>query len=126
MEHKLFRPRKMSTAEAFQRTCERNAIRRDAQLPLIDVREGIAEELRRDALIAYGLACDFYREKHRRIRQEVLDGLRAERGPEYGRSTGGHWLIDYHAWRRFHDFLAGLGFECPPTRGPTYGSKRKT
>jgi hypothetical protein len=115
----------MTTAEAFRRTCERNALRREARLPLIDIRDGIAEELRRDALIAYGLAADHYREVYLRIRQEVLDELRAERGPDFGPSAGGRWIVDHFAGRRFDQFLAGKGFVRPPTRGVSYGSKRK-
>jgi hypothetical protein len=121
-----FSSERMSRAEAFRRACERNALRRHAQLPLIPIREAVDDELRRDAIRLYDAAADHHHEEYRRTRACVLIELREERGPDFGRSTGGRWVVDHIAGVRFRQFLASRGFVRPESRGVIYGAVRKT
>ena len=75
-------------ASIFSELCHRNALRREAHLPLLNV----PAEYARLVEVA----------KWRRIREahyihtraEVLANLRATRGPDFGNSAGGRWMIE--------------------------------
>jgi hypothetical protein len=120
----MFLTSPMCRAEAFRRACERNALRRHAQLPLIPTLQAVEEELRRDAIRLYDAAADRHQENYRRIRATVLSELRQERGANFGESAGGRWMVDHFAGVRFREFLAG-GFVRPASQGAVYGARSR-
>jgi hypothetical protein len=84
----------------------------------------VEEELRRNALQIYGAAWEAYRMDHERIRAEVIAELRRERGPEFGMSAGGRWIVGMHTSRRYEGLLASKGYVRPTTRMTIYGGGR--
>ena len=77
----------------FTSILHRQALRREAHLPLLDVR---AE---------YGRAVGFalwkaHVERHyERIRAEVLSSRRAKHGEGWGLRVGGRWVVEYETTR---------------------------
>lgn len=112
----------LAGAEAFRRACERNALRRHAQLPLLPIRDALETELRQDAAQRYYAAADHYHDDYLRIRKDVLCELRVEHGTAFGQSVGGRWVVSHHAGERFRVFLAQRGFALPKEVGTVYGS----
>lgn len=79
----------------------RQALRREAQLPTLNVRteyERAVEQARWRAHVAtYGEA----------VRAQVLAELRAKHGPQFGSSVGGLWAVRLRAERRLRGIFAG-------------------
>jgi hypothetical protein len=86
----------MDKAAIFTSLLRRNALRREARLPPIDVRAEYQKEVE-DA---------FRREVHDHhhdiVRAEVVERLREERGPGWDCRGGGRWLIDALTQRELH------------------------
>ena len=72
----------------FSDILRRNVLRREAHLPLLDVRTTYDGEVEQ-ALWRAHLA-----QHHAAVREEVLADLRAEHGAGFGGSTGGRWAIN--------------------------------
>lgn len=66
----------------------RNALRREAQLPLLDVHG----EYRR--AVAEAQCREVYDEHYGRVRNEIVDHLLRTHGRDYRESAGGRWLIE--------------------------------
>lgn len=85
----------------FSDLLRRQALRREAQLPLLNVRaeyERAVEQARWRAHVAtYGDA----------IRAQVLAELRAKNGPQFGGSVGGMWAVRILASKRLREMFNG-------------------
>lgn len=66
----------------------RNALRREAQLPLLPVRVTFERELRQARWSAH------VEEHYAGTRTRVLGELRAQHGEGFGYSVGGRWIIE--------------------------------
>lgn len=80
----------------------RQALRREAQLPLLDVGaeyERAVEQARWQAHVeTYGDA----------VRAQVLAELRAKKGPRFGYSIGGLWVVRSLAAKRIREMFEGM------------------
>lgn len=117
-----FCPVRLSRAEAFRLACERNALRRESQLPLIPMSKAVEEELRRDAIRAHYAAADHYGPVYDRITRGVIEALDEERGVSFHKSAGGRWIVNLRSDREFATFLASRGFPRPMPAMTRYGS----
>ena len=107
-----------SKSELFLLATQKNALRREAQLPLLDVRAEMARQAYVDQRDAYYDEWERRRATLDAIKADVLAELRAERGPDFGLSAGGRWMVQHLAVRRYIDYLAGLGFHRPVNPTP--------
>jgi hypothetical protein len=114
----------MTRSEAFRRACERNALRKEAKLPILRISDAVDEELRRDAIRVHYAAADHYRHVYERIRRSVVIDLEMERSPHFAQSAGGRWIITLRSNREFAAFLASLGYERPAPAMIVYGSAK--
>ncbi|WHQ70099.1 hypothetical protein [Methylorubrum extorquens] len=82
----------------------RQALRREAQLPALNVRaeyERAVEQARWRAHVEkYGEA----------IRAQVLTELRAKNGPQFGGSVGGMWAVRLLTEKRLREMFKGRGY----------------
>jgi hypothetical protein len=107
----------------FAEVAQRNAVRRDAKLPLLDLR---AEFEHAVSVALWKEGCERFDRELPRIKQEVLAELRAHRGADVPETVGGHWLVNYEVSRRFLALLAEHGVHRPtPRHQITYGSNRE-
>lgn len=74
-------------AAIFSDLLRRNAIRREAKLPLLDVRQTYEREVERRLWIEYA------RQNSARVQAEVLGKQRAKYGPAYPVSGGGRLAV---------------------------------
>ena len=75
-------------ASIFSDLCCRNALRREAHLPLLNVPVEYAR------LVDVAKWSYIVEHHYAETRAEVLAGLRATRGPDFGNSAGGRWMIE--------------------------------
>jgi hypothetical protein len=112
----------MTTAEAFEIVCAKNALRRESGLPLLSVRRAVEAELRAAQMRAFAAAADRYRAVYMEMRASVIRDRRSSLGHDLGRSLSGRWRVDCEAWPRFEKFLASKGYRRPQT-GVVYGKE---
>lgn len=117
-------PSRMSRSEAFRRACERNALRKDAKLPLLPISEAIQEELRRDAIRVHYEAADHFRHVFEQIQRSAIAKYEIERGPGSSKRAGGRWMVTLRSNREFSAFLASMGYERPMPAMTVYGSAK--
>ena len=110
--------------ELFRIACERNAVRRAAGLPLLDIRAAMAEEANRRAWEAYAAACREQQSEYARIQQNTFSELRRRFGEGFGLSAGGQRAINVIAAKQFEQYLASVGIQRPAVVGIGYGEQR--
>jgi hypothetical protein len=109
----------------FTEITKRNALRRQAKLPLLNVRAEMERGLNVEAWRQYHQRWDEHAERYRAIVDSVLAEGRAERGPDFGRSWSGRLLVDFKSRKIFERYLAQLGINTPELMGGVqYGSGR--
>jgi hypothetical protein len=112
----------MDRAAIFTELTERNALRREAGLPLIDMRREFDRAVALERWREWEDTVARFADLREAIRQDVLSEYRAQ-----GRtmdSVGGRWLVRTRADREFEEVLRQRGFCKPPlpTRHPVaYG-----
>lgn len=87
----------VNRAAIFTELCRRNALRREAQLPRLDLR---AEYERLVAVETWRLICEAH---YTRTRAEVLAEKRAQHGPGWGLSAGGRWAVEIFTAQRLRE-----------------------
>jgi|GEM_PF-6705083 hypothetical protein len=89
----------MDHAAILTEILRRNALRRDTRLPPLDVR----------AEYQQAVATAHWREVRDRhyetVREEVVQRLRQERGPNWGHSAGGRWMVEALTERELQRFF---------------------
>lgn len=80
---------------------QRQALRREAQLPLLDVR---AEYERAVEQARWRAHVETYSEA---VRAQVLTELRAKNGPQFGGSVGGFWALRLLTEKRLREMFNG-------------------
>ncbi len=116
----------MDKAEIFHAITERNALRKAAQMPLLDVRKEF------DRLVALKALAEYYElrearygDDQKRILKTVEDEYRKD-DPDWGRSGLGLLAIRIQAERRFKRFLERRGVYMPYVEPMcVYGSDKK-
>jgi hypothetical protein len=97
-------------AAIFTELTRRNAVRRNAKLPLLDIH---AEFDHAVSVALWNEGVERFRDDMPRIKQEVLAELRENRGADFPQSVGGHWLVNFEVSRRFLALLASHGYHRP-------------
>ena len=119
----------MDRAAIFTELTKRNALRKIAKLPLLDLRAEMAFAVEREAHRAYAEQCKRYDDDRRRIAEDVLTELRATRGQDFPTSMGGRLLVELMSDQRFQAFLEiEHGIKKPVLKGRhpiIYGALRK-
>jgi hypothetical protein len=111
-------------AAIFMELTIRNAVRRDAKLPLLDVR---AEFNHAVSLALWKEGRERFDCEIPRIKQKVVAELQQTRGPEFDeyRSAGARWLVGYKVAERYNALLADHGCHRPTLRHQiVYGMDR--
>jgi hypothetical protein len=119
----------MDKAAIFTELTQRNALRRQAQLPLLDLPMAYESAVALAAWQDYRAACDRFADERVRIREQVLAEFRAAHGPGFGLSFGGRWAVGHETNRRFHRYMREThGLHVPGNAGPNgvvYGDAKK-
>ena len=95
----------VNRAAIFTELTKRNALRKTAKLPLLDLRAEFALAVERDAHRDYAEQCGRFDDNRRRITEDVLTKLRATRGADFPTSMGGRLLVELMSDQRFRAFL---------------------
>lgn len=112
----------MRKSEIFTIVSERNALRREAGLPLLDLRKEVEHLDRVERMRAWLAVCDQYADLKAAIRDRILDDYR-RKGSDM-QSAGGRRLLTHLVDRTFEAALARKGYPRPggTERHPiTYG-----
>jgi hypothetical protein len=118
----------MDKAAIFTEITRRNALRREAGLPLLDVHQEFAHGVAVARWREYQAACDAHADLRAAIEAEVVEELRRKTGRDHRLSVGGRWLIAARTRERFEEAMAREGHPRPsiPTRNLTiYGADRR-
>jgi hypothetical protein len=119
----------MDRAAIFTELTKRNALRKAAKLPLLDLRTEMALAVERDTHRDYVEQCQKYDHDRRRITEDVLTELRATRGQDFPTSMRGRILVEILSDQRFQSFLEvhhGIRKPAPKSRHKIiYGQHRK-
>jgi hypothetical protein len=95
----------MDRADIFTELTKRNALRKAAKLPLLDLRTEMALAVERGAYRDYVEQRQKYDDDRRRITEDVLTELRATRGLDFPTSMRGRLMVEVMSDRRFQSFL---------------------
>lgn len=116
----------MNKADIFRAITERNALRKAAQMPLLDVRREFDRLVALKALEEYYALRDAqYAADQKRILQTVWDEYRKMK-PDWGHTSLGVLAVRLDAERRFQAFLGRRGIYKPHIEPMVvYGSHKK-
>src|SRR5215212_404836 len=103
----------MDKAAIFTELTRRNALRREAGLPLLDLRREFDHEVALARWNEYQAVCDAHADLRAAIEAEVVEELRRRTGRDHRLSVGGSWLIAALTGQRFDAALARKGFRRP-------------
>lgn len=102
--------------DPVERVAARNALRLEAQLPLLEVSDAVAEEQHRDQVRAFKEAVERHQLDYDRIKEQIIHDMRDRYGSDWGKSAGGQWMIFYLTRPRFLKFLTERGNIVPKDR----------
>ena len=102
-------------AAIFTGLTKRNALRKEAGLPLLDIRTELAHEVALAAENEFTAFAEEHGDERLVIREQVMADLRAQHGPTFGHTMGGRWAINRETNIRFKaHLLAVYNLETPP------------
>ncbi|AWN35424.1 hypothetical protein [Methylobacterium radiodurans] len=84
-------------AAILSRIFDRNAIRRQALLPPLNIRAVFEHEVE---TARWRAICDAH---YAHVRAEVLARLRERHGLDFGNSAGGRWAVEFRTRRALHE-----------------------
>ena len=120
----------MDRAAIFTQLTKRNALRKAAKLPLLDLRTEIAFAVEREAHRVYAEQCKRFDNDRRRIAQDVRTELRITRGQDFPTSMVGRLMVEMLSDQRFQAHLeTEHGIRKPRLNGGhpiKYGEHRKS
>ena len=94
---------------------QRNQLRREAHLPLLDERQELARAIQTAALSEYQEFCDRFADVRQRFVDEVLAERLQETGRDYSQTAMGMWSVRHTAFTRFRAWIAETyGVTWPP------------
>ena len=115
----------MDNAATFHELTRRNAIRKGAQLPLLDMRKEYDKEVNLAAWREYWAIRETYAAKEADILAGVLEEMRRTLGPDFPSGWMSRMGVRVELNRRMNAFLARRGILQPEFLGGTvYGSGR--
>ena len=100
-------------AAIFTDLTRRNALRREAELPLLDIQTEFNHAVE-VALWNEGL--EVYADDIARAIDETWADLRQRYGADFPQSVGGRWLVHFEGTKRVHALLADRGVYRPVSR----------
>ena len=119
----------MDTGEIFTTLTQRNALRRQAKLPLLDIRTAYDHQVGLAAARDYQAVCARFADERICIREQVLADFRALHGFGFGHSFGGRWAVSHETNQRFRRYMSEtLGVHEPGPTGQNsivYGSAKQ-
>ena len=95
----------MDRAAIFTGLTTRNALRKMAKLPLLDLRAEMALAVQHEAHRVFAEQCERFDDDRRCITNEILTELRTTRGQDFPNSMGGRLLFEVLSDQRFQAFL---------------------
>lgn len=99
----------MDKSAFFTDLTHRNALRKAAQLPLLDFRAEMANAVALDDLHRHAALCKAHAADRKRIEDEVLAEYRLTRGADFvPRGAFGTMAFQARVTRRFNAFLDGI------------------
>lgn len=120
----------MDKAAIFTTLTQRNALRKQAKLPLLDLTSEYHNGVALAAWQACQAACDRFAGARARIRDQVLADFRAVHGPGFGFTFGGRWAVGHETNRRFQLYMREIhGLQFPESTSPNsivYGGANTT
>lgn len=96
--------------------CDRNQLRQRSCLPLLDEEYEIARDVAISRRNEQQAKIDVHKGTFLKLRDEVLQALRAERGDDFPQNSFSHCVLVAEAERRFHKHLQSIGMVDLPTR----------
>ena len=119
----------MDKAAIFAEVLRRNALRREAQLPLLDVTAEYHHPVAQAERAEFQAICDRHRDLWDEMLTTVTQELRAKRdNPSFGNCMGSRMKIAAVARQRFYSALELRGFKQPSggmRNAIPYGKSRK-
>jgi len=119
----------MDKAALFTEITRRNELRRQAQLPLLDVRAEFDHAVAQAAIDEYHAFCDQHVAKYVEFRDQVLAEKRLMK-PDFGHTMGGVMMVGLEAKRRFEAWIeTQFGVQRPRFQAKNaivYGQARTT
>jgi hypothetical protein len=119
----------MDRAAIFKEITWRNALRREAQLPLLDVTAEYRHAVAQAERAEFRAICDRHRDLWDEMLQTVTQELRSKRrNPSFGNCMGSRLKIAAAARQRFYSALELRGFKQPSggmRNAIPYGKSRK-
>lgn len=113
----------MSKADLFKTATDKNALRRESGLPLLNIRAEMDKEANRLVAIGFAEASSNHAPAYAAIYEQIRGELFDEHGTDFHLSSGGQQAIRVRAATRFKDYLFGRGVRAPEEQTITYGSK---
>ena len=107
----------LDKAAIFTEITRRNALRREAGLPLLDVRQEFEHAVAVARWDEYRAACDAHADLRAEIQAQVIEELQRSTGRDHRLSVGGRWLIAARTRERFEEAMARMGFRRPSLPG---------
>lgn len=102
-------------AAIFTGLTKRNALRKEAGLPLLNLRDELAHEVALAAENEFAAVAEEHAGERLMIREQVEADLRQKHGPTFGHTMGGRWAINRETNIRFKaHLLAVYNLETPP------------
>ena len=117
----------MDRAEIFRQVTLRNALRRTAQMPLLDVRKEYDRAVTIAAMREYDEIRRRYQADEARILAVVWSEYRQRHGAGFGGSSLGRLAVHHEADRRMTEFLSARGFArlYLPAPAGVYGAAKR-
>src|SRR5215210_356713 len=104
----------MDKAVIFAEVLTRNALRREAQLSLLNVAAEYRHAVAQAERVAFQAICDRHRDLWDEMLQSVTQELRAKRrNPSFGHCMGSRIMIREIALERFYAAMEQRGFKKP-------------
>jgi hypothetical protein len=110
-----------SKSELFTHACRINALRKEAQLPLRDIREMIAAEQNRIEWQEHARAVERYRAVCEGLRERVRQEYVAAGKGDFSLSVGGQRVLAHRALEMLDRVVQSAGHRRPALRGVQYG-----
>lgn len=118
----------MDKAALFTQITRRNELRREAHLPLLDVRTELDHAAQLAATQEYDDFCAQHEAKLKEFRNAVMTERRSK-DPNYGHTKMGWWSVNHEAQQRFENWIEQtFGITRPdfrPKNLVSYGQDKK-
>jgi hypothetical protein len=102
-------------AALFTGLTKRNALRKAAGLPLLNLRDELAHEVALAVENEFTAFAEEHGDERLMIREQVMADLREQHGADFGHTMGGRWAINHETNKRFREHLLHVyGLQTPP------------